>query len=147
VASSKTRQRKLARAKLTRQLAREAEQQRRSRRVRAGLAVLLTVALVGVGSAWLLGAFDKKATTTPETQCLWTKQDPASNPDVKDVGTPAEVGLPTTGRGDMTLTLNTGTVKIDLDRPGSTCASVPIQRRIFSGSVKRANTAAGGAGM
>lgn len=126
MASSKTRQRKLARAKLNRQLARQAEQQRRSRRVRAGLAVLLTVALVGVGSAWLLGAFDKEPTITPEAQCLWTKQDPASNPDVKDVGTPAESGLPTTGRGDMTLTLNTGTIKIDLDRPGSTCASASI---------------------
>jgi peptidyl-prolyl cis-trans isomerase B (cyclophilin B) len=126
VASSKTRQRKLARAKLHRQLARQADQQRRSRRVRAGLAVFLTVALVGVGSAWLLGAFDKEPTTTPETQCLWTKQDPASNADLKDVGTPAENGLPTTGRGDMTLTLNTGTVKIDLDRPGSTCASASL---------------------
>src|SRR6478609_4718123 len=84
VASSKTRQRKLARAKLHRQLARQAEQQRRGRRVRAGLAIFLTVALVGLGSAWLLGAFDKEPKVTPETQCLWTKQDPASNPDVKD---------------------------------------------------------------
>src|SRR5262245_9990516 len=71
VASSKTRQRKLARAKLNRQLARQAEQQRRSRRVRAGLAVFLTIALVGLGSAWLLGAFDKETTTPPQTQCLW----------------------------------------------------------------------------
>ncbi len=126
MASSKTRQRKLARAKLNRQLARQAEQQRRSRRVRAGLAVFLTVALVGLGSAWLLGAFDKEPKVTPETQCLWTKQDPASNPDVKDVGTPAENGLPKSGRGDMTLVLNTGEVHISLDRAGSTCASASI---------------------
>jgi peptidyl-prolyl cis-trans isomerase B (cyclophilin B) len=126
VASSKTRQRKLARAKLHRQLTRQAEQQRRSRRVRAGLAVFLTVALVGLGSAWLLGAFDKKPTTTPQTQCLWTKQDPASNPDVKDVGTPAESGLPNSGRGQMTLALNTGEVRIMLDRAGSTCASASL---------------------
>lgn len=126
MASSKTRQRKLARAKLHRQLARQADQQRRGRRVRAGLAVFLAVAIVGLGSAWLLGAFDKKPTTTPETQCLWTKQDPAANPDIKDVGTPAEKGLPNAGRGDMTLTLNTGEVHIQLDRAGSTCASASI---------------------
>lgn len=126
MASSKTRQRKLARAKLNRQLARQAEQQRRGRRVRAGLGIFLTVALVGLGSAWLLGAFDKKPTTTPQTQCLWTKQDTAANPDAKDVGTPAESGLPATGRGDMTLTLNTGSVHILLDRVGATCASASI---------------------
>jgi len=126
VASSRTRQRKLARAKLNRQLARQADQQRRSRRVRAGLAVFLAVAVVGVGSAWLLGAFDKKTTTPPETQCVWTKQDPAANPDVKDVGVPAETGLPKTGSSDMTVTLGTGPVTIKLDRTGATCASASL---------------------
>jgi peptidyl-prolyl cis-trans isomerase B (cyclophilin B) len=126
VASSRTRQRKLARAKLNRQLARQAEQQRRGRRVRAGLAVFLAVAVVGLGSAWLLGTFDKKPATTPETQCLWTKQDAAANPDVKDVGTPAENGLPKTGTSDMTVTLNTGAVQVQLDRSGATCASASL---------------------
>lgn len=127
MASSRTRQRKLARAKLNRQLARQADQQRRGRRVRAGLAVFLAVAIVGLGSAWLLGAFDKKTTTTPEAQCLWTKQDTAANPDVKDVGTPAESGLPKTGTADMTLALNTGApLKIQLDRTGATCASASL---------------------
>ena len=126
MASSRTRQRKLARAKLNRQLARQAEQQRRSRRVRAGLAVFLAVAVVGVGSAWLLGAFDKNTPATPETQCVWTKQDPAANPDVKDVGTPAESGLPKTGTADMTVKLGTGEVKIQLDRAGATCASASL---------------------
>jgi peptidyl-prolyl cis-trans isomerase B (cyclophilin B) len=94
--------------------------------MRAGLGIFLTVALVGLGSAWLLGAFDKKPTTTPQTQCLWTKQDAAANPDVKDVGTPSDNGLPSTGRGDMTLTLNSGTVHVMLDRVGATCASASI---------------------
>jgi peptidyl-prolyl cis-trans isomerase B (cyclophilin B) len=126
VASSRTRARKLARAKLHRQLARQAEQQRRSRQIRAGLAVLLAVAIVGVGSAWLLGAFDKKSTTTPEAQCLWTKQDTAANPDLKDVGTPSDNGLPKTGSADMTVALGTGDVKIQLDRAGATCASASL---------------------
>jgi peptidyl-prolyl cis-trans isomerase B (cyclophilin B) len=126
MASSKTRQRKLARAKLNRQLARQADQQRRSRRTRAGLAAFLTVAVVALGSAWLLGAFDKKTKPTPQTQCVWTKQDPAANPDVKDVGTPAETGLPVTGSADMTVALSTGPVTVRLDRAGATCASASL---------------------
>jgi peptidyl-prolyl cis-trans isomerase B (cyclophilin B) len=125
VASSKTRARKLARAKMHRQLARQAEQQRRKRQIRAGLAVLVAVALVGLGSAWLLGAFEKKVTPTPQLQCAWTKQDVASNPDLKDVGTPAENGLPETP-ADMNIALGTGTVKVQLDRIGATCASASL---------------------
>jgi len=127
VASSKTRARKLARAKLHRQLARRADQQRRSRQVRAGLAVGLAVVLAGLGTAWLMGAFDKKAAPTAQTQCEWTKQDAAANPDLVDKGTPTTSGLPESGNSVMTMALGTGTVQVALDRAGATCGSASLR--------------------
>lgn len=127
MASSKTRARRLARAKLHRQLARQAEQQRRSRQIRAGLAVGLAVVLAGLGTAWLLGAFDKKETPTAQTQCEWTKQDVAANPDLADKGTPVASGLPDTGTATMTMALGTGTVQVALDRAGATCGAASLR--------------------
>jgi peptidyl-prolyl cis-trans isomerase B (cyclophilin B) len=127
VASSKTRARKLARAKLHRQLARRADQQRRSRQVRAGLAVGLAVALAGAGTLWLLGVFDKKSEPTAQTQCEWTKQDTSANADLQDKGTPTTSGLPESGTAVMTMALGTGTVQASLDRAGATCGSASLR--------------------
>jgi len=127
VASSKTRARKLARAKLHRQLARRADQQRRTRQVRAGLAVGLAVALAGLGTAWLMGAFDKNGTPAAQTQCEWTKQDTAANPDLVDKGTPTTTGLPESGNSILTMALGTGTVQVTLDRAGATCGAASLR--------------------
>jgi peptidyl-prolyl cis-trans isomerase B (cyclophilin B) len=126
VASSRTRARKLARAKLNRQLTRRAEQHRRSRQIRAALAVGLALVIAGVGSAWLLGAFDKKPSATPQAQCAWTQQKVSDNADLKDEGTPPVSGLPNTGNGLMTVALNSGSLQVRLDRTGSPCAAASL---------------------
>src|SRR5688572_547620 len=58
VASSKERQRKLARAKYERQMARKAASARKSRQIQAGVAAGLAVLLIALGSIWLLGGFE-----------------------------------------------------------------------------------------
>ncbi|HEX5540128.1 MAG TPA: peptidylprolyl isomerase [Micromonospora sp.] len=119
MASSKKRQRKLARAKLDRQMARRAATQRRKRQIQAGIGATLVLALIVLGSIWALGGFDsepKPAADPPD--CLWTPQDPAVNVHLQDVGMPAESGLPTSGTRPMTITTNQGgpvTVELDLD--------------------------------
>jgi hypothetical protein len=91
VATSNTRLRKLARAKLDRQLARRAEKERRQRQVRAAAAGVLTLALLVLGGMWIGGVFDKEpAPLEAAPDCSWTKQDTSANTNLKDVGTPAE---------------------------------------------------------
>ncbi len=60
MASSRTRQRKLARAKMERQLARRAAKARRNRQLQAGLAVGLVVVLATVSGLFVGGAFSPK---------------------------------------------------------------------------------------
>lgn len=110
VASSRDRQRKLARAKLDRQLARRAAATRRRRQIQAGVGAFLVLAVIVAGSAWALGAFDSdpKKNTAAEDTCLWTPQDASANTNLKDVGTPATKGLPTDGTRAMTVTTNQG---------------------------------------
>ena len=60
MASTKSRQRKLAREKYQRQMVRRAQRERRRRRVRAGIGAFVTLAVVALGSAWLLGAFESE---------------------------------------------------------------------------------------
>jgi peptidyl-prolyl cis-trans isomerase B (cyclophilin B) len=126
VASSKTRARKLARAKLNRQMARRAESQRRGRQAKAGIAVGLAVIVAAFGTAWLLGAFDKKEKPAAQTQCEWTKQDTSTNADLVDKGQPGTTGLPDTGNSIMTVALGSGTVQATLDRASSTCGTASL---------------------
>src|SRR5689334_12264260 len=56
VASSRERQRKLARAKMERQMARRATRARRNRQIQAGIVAGVVVLLVVLGSLWLGGA-------------------------------------------------------------------------------------------
>ncbi|TDC85279.1 peptidylprolyl isomerase [Micromonospora sp. KC606] len=128
MASSRDRQRKLARAKLDRQLARRAAATRRRRQIQAGVGAAVVLTLVVLGSAWGLGAFDRepKRDTAQET-CLWTPQDAAANTNLKDVGTPATTGLPTSGTRPMTITTNQGgPVTAELDLAGAPCAAASI---------------------
>src|SRR5688572_4402155 len=90
--ASITRQRKLARAKLDRQMARRAERERRGRQLKAGIGGTLALVLIGLGAAWKLGAFDSEPTTTAVGQCSWQPQETANNPDLKTVGQPADSG-------------------------------------------------------
>ncbi|MBM0279311.1 peptidylprolyl isomerase [Micromonospora tarensis] len=129
MASSRDRQRKLARAKLDRQLARRAAATRRRRQIQAGVGAALILVLVVAGSAWALGAFDsdpKQNSAAAET-CLWTPQDATANTNLKDVGTPATKDLPTDGTRAMTVTTNQGgPITAELNLTNSPCAAASI---------------------
>jgi peptidyl-prolyl cis-trans isomerase B (cyclophilin B) len=125
VPSSKTRQRKLARAKYDRQMARKAASARRKRRLQAGIGSALALLLIVFGTVWLLGGFDSDP-KTPEAAdlCSWTPQDGSANTNLKDVGTPPTKDLPNTGTRPMTITTNQGApVTVTLDVASAPCSS------------------------
>ncbi|MEU8300982.1 peptidylprolyl isomerase [Micromonospora sp. NPDC048909] len=129
MASSRDRQRKLARAKLDRQMARRAGRVRRRRQIQAGVGAALVLALIVAGSAWALGAFDSDPAknSAAEEVCLWTPQDASANTNLKDVGTPATTGLPTEGTRAMTVTTNQGApITAELDLASAPCAAASI---------------------
>jgi peptidyl-prolyl cis-trans isomerase B (cyclophilin B) len=124
VASSRNRRRQLARAKLDRQMARRAAALRRKRRIQAAVGVGLAAVLLGLGSAWALGAFDSKPKAEATDVCAWTPQNPEANSNAKDVGMPPTTGLPTTGSRPMIITTDQGSpITVDLDVTGAPCAS------------------------
>jgi peptidyl-prolyl cis-trans isomerase B (cyclophilin B) len=126
VASSKDRQRKLARAKLDRQMARRAGRERRRRQIMAGAGALLAVALIVTGAAWLGGAFDnKEPASSPDAAdiCAWTPQSAQTNTDLKEVGTPPTKNIPTSGTRPMTITTNQGApIVVSLDLTSAPCS-------------------------
>ncbi|KAB1913784.1 peptidylprolyl isomerase [Micromonospora sp. AMSO31t] len=128
MASSRDRQRKLARAKLDRQLARRAASAKRRRQIQAGVGAAVVLALIVAGSAWALGAFDSDPKKqAAEDTCLWTPQDATANTNLKDVGTPATTGLPTEGTRTMTVTTNQGgPITADLDVAAAPCGAASI---------------------
>jgi peptidyl-prolyl cis-trans isomerase B (cyclophilin B) len=131
VASTKERQRKLARAKLDRQMARRAQRERRRRRILAGVgAGVALLAIVG-GIAWLGGAFDsaEKPAASDEAAdlCTWTPQSAETNTDLKDVGTPPTKGIPTTGTRPMTITTDRGApIVVSLDLAKAPCSGADL---------------------
>ncbi|GAB3803828.1 peptidylprolyl isomerase [Micromonospora zhanjiangensis] len=124
MASSRDRQRKLARAKLDRQMARRAAAARRQRRIRAGVGAAVALALIVLGSVWALGGFDRKPPAdTAADVCDWTPVRADTNPNVKDVGEPPTKDLPTSGSRPMTITTNQGApVTVQLDLATAPCA-------------------------
>ncbi|SCG70220.1 peptidylprolyl isomerase [Micromonospora humi] len=128
MASSRDRQRKLARAKLDRQLARRAAATKRRRQIQAGVGAAVVLALIVAGSAWALGAFDSEPKKqAAEDTCLWTPQDGAANTNLKDVGTPATKDLPTSGTRPMTVTTNQGgPITVDLDLSAAPCGGASL---------------------
>jgi peptidyl-prolyl cis-trans isomerase B (cyclophilin B) len=124
VASSRDRQRKLARAKLDRQMARRAAALRKKRRIQAGVGVFLAVILLAVGGYWAFGGFDREPSTAEATDtCVWTPQDPSVNTSAKDVGQPSTDDIPTSGYRPMTITTNQGgPITVDLDLTAAPCA-------------------------
>ncbi|KKK05647.1 peptidylprolyl isomerase [Micromonospora sp. HK10] len=128
MASSRDRQRKLARAKLDRQLARRAAAAKRRRQIQAGVGAAVVLVLIAAGSAWALGAFDSKpGQKAAEDVCVWTPQDAGANTNLKDVGRPATTGLPTAGTRPMTVTTNQGApITAELDLASAPCAAASI---------------------
>ncbi len=129
MASTRDRQRKLARAKLDRQLARRAARERRRRRLLAGLGSGLAVLLIVAGVAWLSGAFDSDDQPAAEAQddCLWTPQSATANTHLKEVGTPPTKDIRTTGTQTMTVTTNQGApLEVTLDNAISPCGAASL---------------------
>jgi len=126
VASSKTRQRKLARAKIERQMARRAARVRRNRQIWAGAVVVLVVVLGITGTVWALGGFSTKPAPVAAGECNWVAADKAANDKLKDVGTPPKAGAARTGTETITIALDKGTVvgSIDLAKTPCTAASM-----------------------
>jgi peptidyl-prolyl cis-trans isomerase B (cyclophilin B) len=129
VASSRDRQRTLARAKLDRQLARRAARERRRRRITAGVGAGVAVLLIVAGVAWLGGAFDGSdpQTEAADDLCAWSPQNAANNPELKDVGTPPTDGIPTSGTRPMTITTSQGApIVVNLDVTSAPCSAANL---------------------
>ncbi|MBV1850365.1 peptidylprolyl isomerase [Catellatospora tritici] len=134
MASSNTRQRKLARAKVDRQLVRRAESTRRSRQLKAVFGGLLAIAVVAVLGMWSFGVFDAKPAETPVAEtCTWDPRDTAANTQLNDVGRPAANGMPTSGTSAMTIAFNSGNVVAELDRGLAPCAAASLKYLADSG--------------
>lgn len=127
MASSRSRQRKLARARYDRQMARRAAAARRKRQVQAGIGASLALVLIVVGGVWLFGGFDgekESAAATPDT-CVWNPQDPSTNDKLQDVGTPS-VNPPTSGTANMMVSTNQGVVYAALDVAKAPCSTASL---------------------
>lgn len=129
--SSRERQRKLARAKLDRQLARRAARTRRRRQLRAGIGVAVAVLLITLGGVWIAGGFESEAKPADQTAstCTWLPQDAKTNTNLKDVGgTPPTNGMPQAGTRPMTVTTNQGApIVASLDLSKSPCAAASFE--------------------
>jgi peptidyl-prolyl cis-trans isomerase B (cyclophilin B) len=120
VASSKTRQRKMARAKMERQLARRAQKARRNRQLQAGLAVGLVAVVATVVGLFVGGVFSSKPKPATTATCVWNT--PANAGSLTDVGRPPTSGETRTGTEPMTLTTDQGTIAISLNLAKAPCA-------------------------
>jgi peptidyl-prolyl cis-trans isomerase B (cyclophilin B) len=129
VASSKDRQRKMARAKLDRQMARRAAKERRRRRLLAGLGSGVAVLVIVAGVAWIGGVFDSdKPDPAAQDVCAWTPQSATTNTNLKEVGTPPTKDIPTTGSATMTINTDQGEpIVVTLDRVSAPCGTEDLQ--------------------
>ncbi|WP_412542771.1 peptidylprolyl isomerase [Longispora sp. K20-0274] len=121
MASSRDRQRQLARAKLDRQTARRTARARRQRQIRAGVAGGIALLVIVVGALWMGGVFDKKPEPPAAIgDCAWQ---PNKAPAAKDVGTPPTKGMAKAGFAPMEITTNLGAVSAELDVAKAPCAA------------------------
>lgn len=134
MASSRERQRALARAKLERQMARRAAEARRRRQIQAGIAAVVAVGLVIVGAVLLVKQFGgedkashkKTATNAPKTPgpCKFKKasaKELKANKNRKDVGMPKAGDETRSGTKLFTLKTNRGTIQVTLDAKKAPC--------------------------
>lgn len=135
MASSKSRQRKLERERYERKLVRRAQQQHRRRRIQAGVGVVVTLAVLSVGTAWLMGAFEEPE-PGPEAidRCTWIPQE---DPARVDVGTPPENPAE---EGGLVATLEldageagTGQVEFEMSRADEPCGAASMEHLAAAG--------------
>jgi peptidyl-prolyl cis-trans isomerase B (cyclophilin B) len=124
VASSKDRQRKLARARMERRMAKQAASARKKRQIQAGVGAFLALSLIVVGVFWLSGAFTSKPKPASEVasgSCEWHAQQTSDV--IKDTGIPPTSGEPRSGTRTMTIKTNVGEVEAELDLANAPCTA------------------------
>lgn len=131
MASSKARQRRLARVKYERRMVRQAQRLRWKRQVQAGVGAFLALALIVLGSVWLLGGFESEPGPQAEPRCNWAVRDAAAEPDLREVGTPPQ-NPPEDGARTMTLAVDagdvgSGDVEVTLDVAADPCAAASLE--------------------
>ncbi len=127
--SKRDRLRKLERARIERRIARQAAQTRRRRQVQAGIGAVLSVAVIVVGTVWLLGGFDSKPQakeTVARGTCTWNLKDAATDPNVIDVGHPPTTGEKRSGTEKLTIRTNLGDVEASLDLTRTPCTTASL---------------------
>jgi peptidyl-prolyl cis-trans isomerase B (cyclophilin B) len=117
VASSKSRQRALARAKTERQIARRAAAARRRRQWQAGIGGAVALTLLVLAVIWKTGGFDPEPVRAAD--CAWTPIDAGNG--VTDVGKPRTNDVVKNGVKTMTIALGQGTVTAKLDPSTAPC--------------------------
>ncbi|GAA0741565.1 peptidylprolyl isomerase [Dactylosporangium roseum] len=117
MASSKARQRALARAKTERQIARRAAAARRRRQWQAGIGSAVALALLVLVVIWKTGGFDPEPVRASD--CAWTPVEQGAG--IVDVGKPRTTGVLKNGVKTMTITLGQGTVTARLDPSKAPC--------------------------
>lgn len=133
MASSRNRQRALARAKLERQMARRAAAARKRRQALAIVGIVAAVIVV-VGTTGLLvwansgddggkkKAANPAASATPAANKDCYSKAPANgNKDLKDVGIPKQANVVKTGSQSMSITTNVGDISVKLDTAKAPC--------------------------
>ncbi|WP_018350136.1 peptidylprolyl isomerase [Longispora albida] len=121
MASSRDRQRQLAREKLERQTVRRAERVRRRRQVNAGVAAGVALLVIIGGALWYGGVFDPKpAKPAAAGDCSWLPNNSGNS--VIDTGNPPASGMAKTGVAPMEITTNLGVIKSELDLAKAPCA-------------------------
>ncbi|GAA3267773.1 peptidylprolyl isomerase [Dactylosporangium vinaceum] len=117
MASSKSRQRALARAKTERQIARRAAAARRRRQWQAGIGSAVVLALLVVVVIWKTGGFSPAPASAD--RCAYTGADAATG--LVDVGKPPTKDIVENGVKTMTITLGQGKVTAKLDPSKAPC--------------------------
>jgi peptidyl-prolyl cis-trans isomerase B (cyclophilin B) len=120
-------QRAAARARLEREMTTRAESARKRRQRNAYIGAGLAVAVLIAGGTWLgLSLTGKKkepaATTAAPSGCQWIADDPAANPQLKDVGKPS-TDVPKSGKQTLTLNTTQGVIEIEMNVTGAPCTS------------------------
>jgi peptidyl-prolyl cis-trans isomerase B (cyclophilin B) len=124
VASSKDRQRKLARARMERRMARQAAAARKKRQIQAGIGASVALILIVFGTVWLAGGFKSKPKPTSDVasgSCEWVAEQASDV--IKDTGIPPTSGEPRSGTRTMTIKTNVGEVEAELDLANAPCTA------------------------
>ncbi len=124
MASRTNRQRKLERARTERRMAKRAEQARRKRQMQAGIAGVVALILLGLGTTWLLGGFSSKTDNVTLPSCTWTSK--SVGPGVEDTGLPP-TEVPNTGVNQVVIQTNLGEIRGVLDISRAPCAAASLK--------------------